>query len=689
MDGEALRKAGYRPLPVKRGQKGCMLPGWPDLDWRGRAPGLGISLGGLAMVDIDLDLDDDRIAMKVAELVDPSAPLRSRADSPSRIALLLKCEDLDGERSFRRTTSKWTSGRIEVKGGHAQFMFGWGDHPDGARLFWETEEVSDRPEDMTPRDELPSITLEGLEALVEEADEILLHELGEPDAPGSGRGLREGFETRVDIEPGMVFTTDGGQETTETLAALPPNTSVMVNLTPWRPESDSMAGHARVLPDGVLQITDYVEGVRHIYNDPGEDLDIEDLEVEAITPAIQPSHLRFVRAANGYIWAHDPSEELMSRAALWTDLPTRDRAELLRAVPVVQKTVWDPRKPPLTTLDNPFMGWREHNVYAPPVHPPGGNVTAFLRWLGNVYPNPQYRRYVLQWMAAKVRAPWERGISLCIVGPQGSGKTTLWRILQKLWGPYYARVVGTIQDAYDSTYDNHIYKALYTLFDEVASAEAGRGARDRSAAKNRLKKFTDPGAMSAELNLKYGPKTRAVLAYTVGVTTNNLDALPLDEDDRRWLIVLTGAAHDQSYLYEWMEVPANIGALWRYLEGVSLEGFSFLDAPMTEAKRTMFESNRSVYEEVASDFIEIVTESGGWYEPEQLTEYCHAQRVPERLVAGVLRARHQGRRQVRVGGQRVRAYCLIGDGRADIWSPQMIREALNKTADSVTPEASH
>ncbi len=656
LSGKPLKQKGYLPLPVEKHSKGCFMSKWQDAEWDGEAPGLGINLVGLVMIDIDVEVPIDQFSgetdfvMELAGMFPPATPYRLRHNS-SRIALLMRCPELVDQKYFRRT-SKWEQGHVEVKGGRGKFMFGWGFHPSGAQLHWEVGRAATvtKPENFPLPSNLPLLSKKELDTLIDTFEERLQAQFGEPIQGPNGSGWSQGgFTHEFDITEDMVFESGyHGDMSVEALRELvqdpnQPKNYTFVNLTPWRPESDSMAGLVRWSPlYECLCVTDFVEGVVHYEKGPYADEDIElDFDVQPIpAPAkYQAEHaaaeearaerldramaLLFVETENAYVWKHDPQAVPMSRGALFTDQKPADRAEMLRTIPYVNRQIWDPAQTPLEIVENELMGWREHNIFYVPERAAGGEIRTFIHWFERFIPDPEERAYVWNWMAAKAQKPWERCFAVAMVGSQGSGKGTLWRLLQTLWHPINVAMPGTMEQAFRGTFQDFLYRRLYCLFDEVTYDDAGTDASARRSAANVLKATVDTTSGNVQrLNIKYKAQQDTIVAATIGVATNHIDALPLERNDRRFCVVQTGPKLDWNPIPEWAKNPRNLGTLMHVLRTHDISKFDYRTPPMTDAKAMMFEITRTELDEGVSELRDLAESCGGYITRKQFDWWC-------------------------------------------------------------------
>lgn len=687
INGAHLRLKHYNVLPVKRGAKHCRIPGWNMLDdWEGKAPGLGLNLVGLAMIDIDLDLpyefpaERDKssdIVDDLIELADSDDVYRSawryRGDSARR-AILVRCEDVE---HARLTTSKFSVGRIEFKIGRGEFLFGWGTHPSGSKLVWtwrdDMSPVID-PESFPPKHDLPCMSFQQLQQWRDRAESALSEMFGDPVGPQRDF---EAMKLERDLSWDMVFTRSNGREATLKELYNGPGTSEFVNLTPWRSDSDSMGGHIvhSYLNEGPT-VTDFVTGVVHALPDSWaefdedvvwpEDLDMPELDAtkqmreNLSETADRMNRLVFVRDVNRFVYVDDPTGLTMTKEAAFSELGPKDRAEMARQTRAVDRQIWDPTQPGLSIIRNDSRRWLEHNSFAVPTHAESSNdLNPVSKFMARFIPDQYERSVILQWLAFKAHNPGVRGFSVVLVGPEGSGKGTFWGLIEKLWGHDYVANVGGIGAIYDARYDDVLYRRLWVLIDEVAADDAGYiGKR---AAKERLKAFCEPHATWKVLNLKGKQQVHSRVCATVGFATNNIDALPLSKDDRRFFVASTGdemAPHEVEEIQSWARHPENIASFWHSLRAVDLGGFNMMRAPASQAKADMAAANESDVDTSYANYQNMVRACGGYYTAENIRTYVQNSGLDIREMQALKRLLTTWcvRRVARVGGKSTRYY---------------------------------
>ena len=657
LNGQPLRAKGYNVLPVSPKNKHCRIPGWNWIDdWEGQAAGLGLNLVGLAMIDIDLDFEDlgagNAFVDEIIELFPKEkrstgdevfdAPWRLRSNSTRR-AILFRCEDVE---HLRFTTSKWAEGKVEFKIGRGEFMFGWGKHPSGAQLAWTWEDdmppVAD-PSRFPAKRDLPHVSLPRLRDWCSSIEDFLVRKLGE--RVSEPREFKS-FTRIEDMQWDMAFRMPNGRLKTLEQIYQGPNTSEIVNLTPWRPDSDSEGGHVTHSHqfNGPCCV-DFVTGEIHTLENPFGDFE-HDIELpEGFEPEPLPEQQEaldnlgevaklyrryvFYRDTGRIGLIDDPTGLTMSPTGAFVELGPKDRAQQLRDTPHVATAVWDPTLAPSAVFRHPRMGVDVHNTFCLPRHEAeGGSIDGFLTFMKRFLPDQEERETVIQWLAAKVQRPADRGFAVVFVGPQGSGKGTVWQIIADLWGYYAVSNVSSIKPIYDGTYQDILYRKMYVLIDEVSSEDIGY--RGKKLAAERLKGFIEPHSSTKTLNIKGQSMVQATVCATVGIATNNLDALPLGREDRRYYVARTGDTlppYEVHRIQDW-RTEANFAALWRYLSSVNLEGFNFMKAPHSETREFMALAGMTDVDHAVAEFLNRVKQTGGYYSP------THIREAQNRLVCG-------------------------------------------------------
>ena len=607
---------------------------------------------------IDFDVDDRPTAQaaedKLRSLIgeDVELVVRYRVEC-ARIAILLRITDPEHAVS-RLTTSRWPEGRIEFLSGPGRQMLAFGTHPSGQEILWELPNgtVSARPEDFPGIQELYAVSWARIERIRDDMEIWFRERLGEPlEVPIVGGDFKYAF----DLEPNAEFTTNHGER--YTLDDLRPSVGPdgrgpppFVNLTPWRPESDSMSG----LPGWSYEhecmiVTDFARGVVHAEKiaDPTMTIDVDLKTMPSITA---PKEAQKPRDASDYVYVMDRHEYLLRAkplsvtvgpAAMMHGKTKKAREAIHERVPRAVQTIWDPSLPAQEIIQTSY-GINAFNTYTVPKWVGEGVITPFRELLQHL--GGEYFQVLESWVAYKVQRPWERLFPIALVGPPASGKTTLWRILQALWTPEQVSLTGTMESALKNQFHDYLLNKVYALFDEVTEADIGTHQGARKKAANVLKVIGDTSATTQLLNGKYGKQRMAKVCATVGVTTNEPDALALTEGDRRWLVLQTGGAlpdvATRTRFGTWADAEENRAAFFRFYRVFNVAGFDARMPPETEARARMVDLGKSDIDEDAEEFKTLVQRSGGFMTRPHLEAFCEIRQIhgpTKRVIAGLIR----------------------------------------------------
>lgn len=186
------------------------------------------------------------------------------------------------------------------------------------------------------------------------------------------------------------------------------------------------------------------------------------------------------------------------------------------------------------------------NTFAKPQHsasPEGQDV--FTAFMEHLLPDPAERDYCLDALAHKLAHPEVPGPGLLMVSPrQGAGRGTLFTILQQLYGPRYVRKIDpgalTGDGEGQGKYNTWLESSIVALVDELLNPGDGNVFWRRKRAYDRIKSLIDPATREVEI-IRKGINNGPARTFTTFImATNNANALPLDEDDRRICVLTNG-----------------------------------------------------------------------------------------------------------------------------------------------------
>ena len=310
----------------------------------------------------------------------------------------------------------------------------------------------------------------------------------------------------------------------------------------------------------------------------------------------------------GYLAWHEINEKkLVPATKIWALSPTRLNVAGVRMSP-----------------DRPFPTYRElgkifKNTYRRPMYAAGGELAPFLAFLDRFIPDGREREWLLDWMAHKQAKPEIPGTCVVFVADQedatrggrfGTGRGLMFRIVHKLYGEQYARAEQfSILDGSSgqAVYTDWMAGSVLVTVDESRASPTAYRRGERNAAYEVLKDIVDPAPKRRSFKVKYGAAFDGVSYCSLWVATNHADALAIPAADRRFTVLRNGreiTPAEAREIVAWLERPANIGALSRYLAERVLVDFDMFQPLETVGKAAMAELARSSVEEILDDLIE-------------------------------------------------------------------------------------
>jgi hypothetical protein len=272
---------------------------------------------------------------------------------------------------------------------------------------------------------------------------------------------------------------------------------------------------------------------------------------------------------------------------VWMMHPQRTQIEAIQ-------TRFDQARPTFTE-----DGITVYNRYWPPAHPTsGGEIETFEAFFARLIPNDTEREWMWNYLAHKARKPWVPMIAVIMVAEEfGTGRGTLFDILELLFGEDYVvpctfgELTGTAAGA---RFNDRIANALIATVNEAADEDGYQQARrrlDYEALKNTIEPSpTARQRFEAKGQHAYAQRS----ARTTMIATNHRDVIKLPPADRRFCVVTCGnkmTLVERTVIRVWMEVPENIGALYRALlmrSAVPLDVFDpYGDPPPFAGRREM------------------------------------------------------------------------------------------------------
>ncbi len=189
--------------------------------------------------------------------------------------------------------------------------------------------------------------------------------------------------------------------------------------------------------------------------------------------------------------------------------------------------------------------------------------------------------WIIKWMAYPLQNPGAKmGSAIIMHGPQGTGKSLIFRVLAAVYGKY-STVIGNsgIEDKFNADWSD---SKLFILAEEIATSA------DKWNIKNELKELVTGETVrvrAMHMNA-YHQKNQMNITFL----SNEDMPLPLENDDRRHLVVYTPPCLPEEHYVGALEERDNGGieAFYHFLMQVDLTGFTkHTRPPSTVSKQNL------------------------------------------------------------------------------------------------------
>ena len=169
---------------------------------------------------------------------------------------------------------------------------------------------------------------------------------------------------------------------------------------------------------------------------------------------------------------------------------------------------------------------------------------AFEALLAHLVPHEGARNWFRMWLASKVQYPATPNCGVIMVAEiQGTGRGTLFDMITAALGQKHVRNISSTElmgGQGQGQYNDWIANALLVLCEEVMAGDDAGGAMawKRRDVYERLKQLVDPRQRVMEIRRKNLSNYSAEIFASILMATNHMNALPLDETDRRIAVLL-------------------------------------------------------------------------------------------------------------------------------------------------------
>lgn len=226
----------------------------------------------------------------------------------------------------------------------------------------------------------------------------------------------------------------------------------------------------------------------------------------------------------------------------------------------------------------------------------GADADAFLDWLAHIEQQP----------GVLPHHGW-----LHIADSFGTGRNWLESVICRLWRGYVAPSVD-MDSLISGGFNGSLAGRVIAIVDEIRAGGREDAYMMEGKIRNMLTEET------RYVKPKYGREYAEHNACRWLLFSNHKDAIPMDDNDRRWYVVHLTAAprpdHVYAFLYSLLENPAFIDSIGVWLRARDISRFNpGARPPVTEAKRRAIEASKSDFQRLArlivkhwpSDFIDV------------------------------------------------------------------------------------
>lgn len=233
-----------------------------------------------------------------------------------------------------------------------------------------------------------------------------------------------------------------------------------------------------------------------------------------------------------------------------------------------------------------------YNTWRPSdLKPQEGDPTIFLEHMEYMFEDVMERNMVMNFLAWCVQNPAEKpNFALVIKGKQGTGKSFIGQVMERIFGLH--NTGRPMNASIQSQFNGWARNVKLVVIEELM-------VKGRVDLMNHLKPMvTDP---IIEINEKYQPAQRVTNTCIILAFTNHDDALPVEDDDRRYAIAISEAfPKDDAYykrLFDWAEKEGGDAIIWDYLKKRDIGNFNGKGrAPTSSSKDEMREAARTDYD---------------------------------------------------------------------------------------------
>jgi hypothetical protein len=289
---------------------------------------------------------------------------------------------------------------------------------------------------------------------------------------------------------------------------------------------------------------------------------------------------RFVRRSDGVIWDREAFDSKYN----YLCKPSISRALFARRLGMEKLDSMVFRPGQGEVLGDLYNTWRQS-----PIVPAQGDTKIWNAHLEYLFPNEVDRDHVLNWLAwVYQNQALKPNHALLIVGEvHGTGKSLVARIFEQLIGvPNTKRPKNSSLKGDFNGWAAQCKLAIIEELMQIGRREVANELRDI---------ITEP---FIEVNMKNIAAFQIENYMAMFAVSNHIDALPLEDSDRRWLVVRTDAVKQDFDFYNpifaTLRDPAALAAVAYELQHRKVDKYDGREAaPMNEAKAEMIQNTMS------------------------------------------------------------------------------------------------
>jgi hypothetical protein len=229
------------------------------------------------------------------------------------------------------------------------------------------------------------------------------------------------------------------------------------------------------------------------------------------------------------------------------------------------------------------------NTYEPyNVAPVTGNYTLLDQFFEYIAPDPNNRKYLIQWLAHNIRYPGVKIMTaLLIYGVEGIGKGTVYQILRALLGK--DNVKQAKEEEFKDKFTEFLYRRVVLFIDEIKVEHS-----NRHSMMNKIKMLITEDEFVVDMKGLRPFYTKNVCNF--GLLSNYDNAITITDKSRRFFIlgVLTDPMPGPWYKAIYELIRENPGIIKSYFDKVDLSDFDrFAHAPKTEYFEEVLENTKA------------------------------------------------------------------------------------------------